>query len=218
MSHITTLWHTVTDHLNSELGPTSHGGSGQAKTVAPYPAGMSGDEVMHESFNAPAIFVQLVDWRENEDEQGCYVDADFRFMCITKHYKSRNARTFEAAALGESVWCTLEKFHPGDVIEGARLESLNESLNGFSRALDNKNQALWILSATYTLPLSCDSDAPVVDLTQWDIFDAMPESYSNDDFPDDNTDGFADLPDTPATDDSIIAQHTSSQNSLPEQA
>jgi hypothetical protein len=220
MSHITVLWHSVTDHLKKNLGPSAEGGSGKAKTVAPYPATITADEVVHESFNAPAILVQLVDWKENEDEQGCYVDADFLFMCVTKHYKSRNARAFEAAALSECVWCALKGFEPADAVEGAVLQDIKTSINGYSRALDNKNQALRMVAATYTLPLACgngENTAAVVDLSQWDIFDADLNSYQPADYPDTNTDGFADLPGPPSTpnpaaDDPVIRQHNSSES------
>lgn len=122
----------------------------EVMTVAPYAGEFSADESVQVSFTAPAVFVAVLGWKPWVDSKrltgrnvrGVRMGA----FVVTKHAK-RDVRMQMAMTLAERVALLLQAWVPDetDTMDLACLEVDATVENLYSRAMDSKGMALWLV-------------------------------------------------------------------------
>lgn len=151
-------------------------------------------ELKKRGFNAPALFITCLGWKEASDEDKATLggvqqvfNARFAIGIVTKHAKGIEARNREARALAEHVTAQLisQDWQQANVLEATQLRA--EGL--FVAAAEEENHSLWLVTwqqsfgtTTAELISSCehwlrgegthtDSEGNVLAVSEFDISD-----------------------------------------------
>lgn len=122
----------------------------EVATVEPYGGEFSADESVQVSFTAPAIFVAVLGWRpwtESKRLTGRHVrGVRLAAFVVTKHAK-RVVRMQTAMNLAERLAALLQGWVPEatDVLDMGCLEEDATVENLYSRVMDSKGMALWMV-------------------------------------------------------------------------
>lgn len=122
----------------------------EVATVAPYAGEFSADESVQVSFTAPAIFVAVLGWKPWPDSKrltGRNVrGVRMAAFVVTKHAK-RDVRMQAAMNLAERLALLLQAWVPEatETMDLACLEVDATVENLYSRAMDAKGMALWLV-------------------------------------------------------------------------
>lgn len=122
----------------------------EVREVRAYAGEFSGTEIPQVSFSAPAILITVLGWKPSRNSR--LTGRNVRLVrlaafIVTKNATNREARMRDAMLLSERLGITLSLWVPSDTaaLSIGPLEADAQAQNLYSRAVDDKGLALWMM-------------------------------------------------------------------------
>lgn len=146
----------------------------QLLTVDLYGGEFNATEVDYKGFACPAVLLALLGWQPSPEHGRHARQVRLAAFVVTKHAQ-REQRMLEASTLAEALCLVLRQWQPSLPAEDGviyRLDAAPSAENLYSRAVDAKGLALWLVSwdQTFVPGPGANPDA-LFDLLQVDIAD-----------------------------------------------
>ena len=145
-THLTSIKNYLRTELDNKL----------VRTVDLYAGQFTDSEIPQKSFVAPAVFISCLGWRIPKDKEygKRHAEARIAIFVLAKHAKSRVDRMTLAIAIAEKIHVLLANRRIGERCEDFGKTSDFSAENLYSRALDERKHALFLISFWQVVPVS----------------------------------------------------------------